>query len=94
MYPADMPLLLAVEFICGAAGALVVRWFCLGLRLGLVATAVVGMRHACQRKRGRQAGNQGQATDGHVGHFQENTESYAPGQPKPRGDAVILGSRR
>lgn len=43
MYPADMPLLLAVEFICGAAGALAVRWLCPGIRFGRVATAVVGM---------------------------------------------------
>lgn len=43
MYPANMPFPLAVELLCAAAGALAVRWWRPGLRLGAVATAVVGM---------------------------------------------------
>jgi len=42
MVPAETATAVAIELLCGAAGALAVRWRYRGLRLGVVATIVVG----------------------------------------------------
>lgn len=43
MYPANTPFMLAMELVCGAAGALALRWQYPGRGTGVVAAVVVGM---------------------------------------------------
>lgn len=43
MVPADTATAIAIELLCGAAGALAVRWRVSGLRFGAFTTVIVGM---------------------------------------------------